>query len=108
LPTAATLFSTAAGRSNTAAVGVHRRYIIHATSTYALAVLENVVHWRIAELPPGQQFVQVSIPAAVSRSVLNPDDLPGWDAYPYGASQAYGDAWYDAGETAVLVGEKSG
>lgn len=79
------------------------RYIVHAASAYALAVLENVVHWRLAYLPPGMRYVRVRIPAAVSRRALDPADLPGWDGYPYGASQAYGDAWYDRRESAVLI-----
>lgn len=80
------------------------RYIIHAASTYALALLENVVHWRTAALPPGMQYVRLVIPTAVSREVLGATDLPpDWDAYPYGTSQRVGDDWYDSGRSAVLV-----
>jgi RES domain-containing protein len=39
----------------------------------------------------------------VSRRVVRADDMPGWDAMPYGASQAVGDRWYDTRETAVLI-----
>lgn len=66
-------------------------------------MLENVVHWHVAALPPGMQFIRMSIPAATSRQILEPGDLPGWDAYPYGPSRPYGDAWYDGEESAVLV-----
>ena len=79
------------------------RYIVHAASAYALALLENVVHWRMAYLPPGMRYVQVKIPATVSRKSLDPTELPGWDAYPYGTSQAFGDGWYDREESAVLI-----
>jgi RES domain-containing protein len=79
------------------------RHIIHAASAYALAVLENVVHWRVAALPPSMLLVRMAIPAATSRSALEPGDLPAWDTYPYGASRTYGDAWYDRMESAVLV-----
>jgi RES domain-containing protein len=34
---------------------------------------------------------------------LDPAALPGWEAYPYGSSQRFGDAWYDRGEVAVLI-----
>jgi RES domain-containing protein len=79
------------------------RYIIHAASTYALAVLENIVHWRLAVLPPEQQYIRIRIPRALSRRVVRADELPGWDAMPYGPSQAVGDHWYDTRETAVLI-----
>lgn len=79
------------------------RHVIHAASAYALAVLENVVHWRVAALPPQMQFVRLTIPAATSRNALEPGDLPDWDAYPYGPSRAYGDAWFDRMDSAVLV-----
>jgi RES domain-containing protein len=79
------------------------RFIVHTASAYSLAVLENVVHWRMAYLPPGMRYVSVSIPPVVSRVALDPAALPGWDAYPYGCSQRFGDAWYDRGEIAVLI-----
>lgn len=79
------------------------RYIIHATSSYALAVLENVVHFNIGEVPSAQVYVEITIPARVSREVIAADELRGWDAsYPNGVSEAYGDAWYDAHRSAVL------
>ena len=49
------------------------------------------------------QFVRLTIPAATSRNALEPGDLPGWDTYPYGPSRAYGDAWFDRMDSAVLV-----
>lgn len=80
------------------------RHIIHATSSYALAVLENLVHFSIGEIPPGQAFVEISIPASVSRQVLEARELPGWDDhYPNGASETYGDDWYDSQRSAVLI-----
>ncbi len=79
------------------------RYIIHTALTYSLAVLENIVHWQMAALPPEQQYVQVRIPARVSREVLAGDDLAGWDQFPYGPSQSFGDQWYDEQRSAVLI-----
>lgn len=79
------------------------RRVIHAASTYSLAVLENLVHWRTAALPPRMRYVRIVIPAEVSREVLEPVSLAGWDAYPYGPSQAYGNAWYDAQRSALLI-----
>lgn len=80
------------------------RHIIHATSSYALAVLENLVHFNIGELPPAQVFVEISIPARVSRLRVKAGDLAGWDApYPNGVSEVYGDDWYDSKRSAVLT-----
>jgi RES domain-containing protein len=79
------------------------RRIIHAASAYSLAVLENLVHWNSARLPADMRYVVATIPEAVSRAVLAPESLPGWDRPDDGVSQAFGDAWYDAGAAAVLV-----
>ena len=79
------------------------RRIIHAASAYSLAVLENLVHWNSARLPPDMRYVVATIPQEVSRAVLNPESLPGWDRPDCSVSQPFGDAWYDAGATAVLV-----
>jgi RES domain-containing protein len=80
------------------------RQIIHAASSYALAVLENVVHFNLGEVPPAQVFVEISIPTRCSRRVVQPGELSGWDAsYPNGVSEVYGDEWYDAQRSAVLI-----
>lgn len=79
------------------------RNVIHAASAYALALLENLVHWNATALPSGMRYVVATIPAAVARTVLDPATLPGWDRDDYSISQPYGDAWYDARAVAVLV-----
>lgn len=79
------------------------RSIIHTASTFALAVLENLVHWNQVGLPSTMRYVVVTIPDAVARSVLDPQRLTGWDRADYRVSQPYGDAWYDGGDRAVLV-----
>ncbi len=79
------------------------RSIIHTASAYALALLENLVHWNAARLPPDMRFVVATIPEAMARSRLEPDALPGWDRADYARSRPYGDAWYDLGDTALLI-----
>jgi RES domain-containing protein len=79
------------------------RSIIHTASAHALALLENLVHWNATRLPLEIRFVVATIPATVSRSQLVSEMLPGWDGPDYGVSRPYGDAWYDSGETAVLI-----
>ena len=80
------------------------RAVIHAAETYSLAVLESLVHFNIGELPPKLEMIQISIPAGVSREVLEPDALPGWDAaQPNPVSQDFGDRWYDERRSCVLL-----
>ena len=80
------------------------RYVIHAVQSYSLAVLENMVHFNLGEIPPHLIVVQLRISAQVSREVLKADDLPGWDKpTPNPVSRKYGDSWYDAQRSAVLM-----
>ena len=78
------------------------RRVVHAAKTYALAVLENLVHWQTRDLPQTLVVIEVRIPEDVAQSRLDPSDVPGWDHPDYAASRVAGDAWYDACETAVL------
>lgn len=61
------------------------------------------MHWNSARLPPEMRYIVVVIPEDVGRIVLDPESLPAWDRPDYGVSRSFGDAWYDAGETAVLI-----
>jgi RES domain-containing protein len=79
------------------------RSIIHTASAYALALLENLVHWNATRLPPDMRFVVATIPATLARDRLEPEASPGWDRADYSVSRAFGDAWYDRGETALLI-----
>jgi RES domain-containing protein len=79
------------------------RAVIHAAETYSLAVLENLVHFNLGELPPRLVVVQIRIPPSVSREDLTATDLPGWDGpQPNAISQDFGDRWYDERRTCVL------
>ena len=73
------------------------RYVIHAAETYALAVLESLVHFNLGELPPNLVYIEIAIPPDVSREVVEARAIQGWDQpYPNGVSEAFGDRWYDA------------
>jgi RES domain-containing protein len=78
------------------------RWVVHAAETYALAVLENLVHWQTGRLPPNLVCVEAKIPHDVAQSRLDPHDIRGWDHADYAASRTVGNEWYDAAETAVL------
>lgn len=78
--------------------------MIHAAEGYSLAVLENLVHFNLGELPPRLSVVQLRIPAKVSRELVKSDQLPGWRAsQPDAVSQDFGDRWYDEERSAVLI-----
>jgi RES domain-containing protein len=77
------------------------RSIIYAASSYALALLQNVVHWRIGKIPASLRYVAVEIPDDIGIAAIDPKAVPGWDSRRYGASQLAGNWWFDAGEHAI-------
>ena len=79
------------------------RSIIYAGLGFAVAMLEKLVRVRTGRMPPRQQFVDIFIPGPVEIEQIGPADVPGWERPDRAASQAYGDAWYDSGRTAVLI-----
>jgi RES domain-containing protein len=78
------------------------RWVVHAAETYALAVLENLVHWQASLLPRRLVCVEVQIPDALEQERLDPVRILEWDDPDYVGSCAAGDDWYDRGATAVL------
>jgi RES domain-containing protein len=79
------------------------RLIIYAGLGFAVAMLEKLVRVRTGWVPARQQFAEIFTPGIVEIEEVGPVDVPGWNGADYGASQAYGDAWYDSGRTAVLI-----
>ena len=73
------------------------RYVVHAAGQYSLAVLENLVHWNVARLPPTLACVVATIPDSVSQSEVNPRKLDDQDY-----CRKIGNKWYDKAEVAVL------
>lgn len=78
------------------------RWVVHAAETYALAVLENLVHWQTSALPPTLVCVKLEIPDEIAQEQLDRADLPAQAGDDYSAFRAIGDDWYDRGDTAVL------
>jgi len=66
-------------------------------------MLEKLARVRTGRVPATQQFAEIFIPAPVEIEEIGPAEVPGWERPDYAASQAYGDAWYDRGRTAVLI-----
>ncbi len=76
--------------------------MVHAAETYALAVLENLVHWQTSALPPTLVCVEVGIPDDLEQEQLDPADMPVSAPGDFSACRAIGDDWYDRGDSAVL------
>jgi len=79
------------------------RSIIYAGLGFAVAMLEKLVRVPTGWVPARQQFAEIFIPELVEIEEIGPADVPGWERPGYITSQAYGDAWYDSGRTAVLI-----
>jgi RES domain-containing protein len=79
------------------------RRVIHTASTFSLALLENLIHWNGARLPPEMRYAVATVPEVVSRAVLDAESSSGWDHPDYSVSQPLGDAWHGDANVAVLV-----
>jgi RES domain-containing protein len=80
------------------------RSLIYASTCLAGALLDIVVHLGRVHLPGPHHAAVAEIPDGVTREVLSPEALPGWDQLPDApAARAYGDRWLAEGRTAVLI-----
>ncbi len=80
------------------------RAVIHAAESYALAVLENLVHFNASELPPHLVVCRIEIPSRVSRELVARADVADFDtAKSYESCRAVGDRWHAGGASAVLI-----
>ena len=78
------------------------RQVVHAAETYALAVLENLVHWQTNVLPSALVCVEATIPAGMQQEQVNDVDPRALGSFDHEATRAHGDDWYDRRRTAVL------
>lgn len=78
------------------------RWVVHAAETYALAVLENLVHWQANALPTTLVTVRVDISDRIKQEKIDHSHLPTSALNDYTEYRALGNDWYDRGETAVL------
>ncbi len=78
------------------------RWVVHAAETFALALLENLVHWQTSALPPTLVTVTVDVPDTIKQEKLGHADLPASALSDYTPYRTIGDDWYDRGETALL------
>ena len=75
--------------------------VIYASEHYSTALLEKLVYCN-GVLPPGQHFVEVSIPEGVSYEVVTKDSLPAWSHHTRMVSRAFGSTWYRESRSALL------
>lgn len=79
------------------------RPVIYAADSYAGALLEILAHvQRPRTLPGPHHAVRIEIPEALVE-VVDPADLPRWDAKDSPAARAFGDRWLSEQRSAVLV-----
>lgn len=78
------------------------QYVVHTAESYALAVLENLVHWQTSAVPKGLVCIAADIPHGIEQEELDRRDLPKLKANDYTPFREIGDEWYTRGDTAVL------
>ncbi|MDE0065045.1 MAG: RES family NAD+ phosphorylase [Gammaproteobacteria bacterium] len=78
------------------------QYVVHTAESYALAVLENLVHWQTSAVPKGLVSVAADIPHDIEQEELDRRHLPASRDSDYAPFREIGDDWYRRGETAVL------
>lgn len=93
-PTGSKLFP---GRWNTAASPM-----IYASEHYSTALLEKLVRGS-GSLPPNQHFIEITLPNGITYEMVEPAQLPGWDAPAGGVSKAFGAAWQRSRRSLLLI-----
>jgi RES domain-containing protein len=79
------------------------RRIIYTADSFAGAMLEKLVHLNINRIPASESWIECPIPEDVSIDILDMVGLPGWDQEDQRVPRAYGDEWFDAKRSMVLV-----
>lgn len=78
------------------------QHVVHTAESYALAVLENLVHWQTSSMPKSLICVTADIPHDIEQEELDRTSLPKAKRSDYEPFREIGDEWYSRGETAVL------
>lgn len=92
-----------AARSENARWNSRGRYIIYATEHYATALLEKAAQLNSVRIPRTLSFIHIDVAAGVTVEEIGADDLAGWDGENKEASRRFGDGWYDARRSLVLL-----
>ncbi len=85
------------GRWNTAASPM-----IYTSEHYSTAMLEKLVHGN-GRIPPGQHWIEITIPPGVSYELFPTAHHPGWDAEDCLVAKAFGEAWRRSMRSLLLI-----
>jgi len=75
---------------------------IYASTSYAAAVLEVLVHANTGRVPPGLRHIVADIQDDATIQQLRADDVPDWDAIPPDTSRRAGNDWL-RGKTGLVL-----
>lgn len=77
---------------------------IYTGTSFAVCLLEVLVHANRKTPPSAARSVEAIVPDDVSREVLDPASLPGWDdPRDTSVARAFGRAWIEGGRSALLL-----
>jgi RES domain-containing protein len=76
--------------------------ILYAAEHYSTALLEKLVHLN-GTLPPNQHYISITIPNGTTYETFQPADHPGWDSYDETICKRYGEDWYLARRSMLLI-----
>ncbi len=77
--------------------------MIYAGTSYAIAMLEVLVHANLGRPPSAARYVEASLPDDIAVERLDPAALPDWDGEDLSIPQAHGARWLAAARSAVLL-----
>ncbi len=75
--------------------------VIYSSEHYSTAVLEKLV--RLGEMPGGQHFVEMDIPAGVSYEVVTGSVVPRWYEKNARSARKFGSRWFREIRSAILL-----
>jgi RES domain-containing protein len=77
---------------------------IYAGTSFAVCLIELLVHANRKSPPSGARFVEAEVPDDVSRETFNPASAPGWDDLrDTSIAQSFGRDWIDSRRSALLI-----
>jgi RES domain-containing protein len=77
---------------------------IYAGTSFAVCLIELLVHANRKSPPSGARFVEAQVPDDVSREAFNPASSPGWDdPRDTSIAQSFGRDWIETRRSALLI-----